>query len=364
MRLLLILFLFSAIFSLTEAARDYYEVLGVNRDATQRQIKKAYRELAPKYHPDKNPGDKEAEAKFVELSNAYEVLSDEAKRRTYDQYGEEGLKGGGGQQYSNPFDIFFNTGGWHTNSHQHGNQMKQGAGVTIPLDVTLEDIYLGKTLRVAHKKQVLCPKCRGTGAKNPNDVQKCSACGGRGVRIVTQQLGPGFVQQTQATCDKCGGKGQTIKSKCPRCAGKKVDRGEETLNVVIERGMPDGHKIVFEQQSDEAPDTQPGDVAFVLNRIEHPNFRRDGNNLHYKASITLLQSLVGFQLTIPHLDGHNVEISRNEITTPGFVLTVSGEGMPFHNFPSQAGDLFVEFSIIFPNQLTKEQKEGFKKVLR
>jgi len=360
----LVLLFSAALLSLTDAARDYYEVLGIRRDATQREIKKAYRELAPKYHPDKNPGDKEAEAKFVELSNAYEVLSDEAKRRTYDQYGEEGLKGGG-QQYTNPFDIFFNTGGWHTNTNsQHGSQMKQGASITIPLDVTLEDIYLGTTFRVAQKKQVLCPKCRGTGAKNPNDVQKCSVCGGRGIRIITQQLGPGFVQQSQTTCDKCGGKGQTVKSKCPRCAGKKVDRGEETLNVVIERGMPDGHKIVFEQQSDEAPDTQPGDVVFLLNRREHSRFRRDGDNLHYKASITLLESLLGFQLTIPHLDGHNVNIHRSEITTPGFVLTIRGEGMPLHTFPSQAGDLFVEFSIIFPKKLTHEQKEGLKKIIR
>jgi len=172
------------------AGRDYYEILGVKRDSTQKEIKKAYRDLSLKYHPDKNPG-KESDAKFVEISNAYEVLSDDDKRRKYDQFGEDGLKEGGG--FRNPFDIFsaftgfgFNDGGGSSNG------MRQEASITLPLEVTLEELYNGATLRVANKKQGLCPKCRGTGTAKPQDLKICSGCKGTGTKVKVQQLGPGF----------------------------------------------------------------------------------------------------------------------------------------------------------------------------
>jgi len=200
-----------------QAGKNYYQILGVSRDATSKEIGKAYRELSLKYHPDKNKGDPTAQEKFVEISQAYEVLSDDEKRRIYDQYGEEGLQQGGGNSFRNPFDIFANFGfggGGGGGGHSHREQRK-GPSVEIPLEVTLADLYNGRTISVAHKKQILCPKCRGSGAKNADDVQTCPVCGGSGTRVFTQQLGPGFITQTQKTCDKCGGKGKIVKSTCP-----------------------------------------------------------------------------------------------------------------------------------------------------
>jgi len=349
--------------SLVGAKKDYYDVLGAARDATPQKIKRAYRELSLKWHPGKNPGNQEAANKFMELGNAYEVLSDEEKRRIYDQYGEDGLKqgGAGGSQFRNPFDIFssFGFGG----QQQHQAEQKKGANIEIPLEVTLKDLYLGQELKVAHKKQVLCPKCRGTGAKDPNDVQVCSECKGTGTKVYTQQLGPGFMTQTQRSCDKCGGKGKIVKSTCPFCQGKKVSTDEDTFTITIERGMPDGHSIVFEQEADENPEVTPGDVIFKVKTIPHKRFERRGDDLHLKMTISLLEALVGFSKNLKHLDGHDVPVNRDEVTKPGEVIMIEGEGMPHHNFPSQTGNLYIEFSIKMPSKLTEEQKQGFRNLL-
>jgi len=360
---LLILFalFFQNLFFLVEAGKDFYSILGVKRDASQREIKKAYRDLSLKWHPDKNKGNPEAEEKFVEISNAYEVLGDEEKRRKYDQFGEEGLKENGRTHFSSPFDIFKSFGFGGTPNQQPDE--KRGPSVTIPLEVTLKDLYLGKELKVAHKKQVLCPKCRGSGAKRAEDVVICSKCKGTGVITVTQQLGPGFVTQTQRSCDKCGGKGKTIKSTCPYCNGKKVSIGEDTFTVLVERGMPDGHHIVFEQESDEDPEIVPGDVIFKISTLPDPVFKRDGHNLHMDYTISLLEALIGFKKTFKHFDGHEVVISKSDITKPGEIFVIKEEGMPHHDYPSQTGDLIIKFIIEMPQSLTEEQKEQFKKLL-
>lgn len=345
-----------------EAGRDYYEILGVPRDASTQKIKRAYRELSKKWHPDRNPGNQEASAKYIEIANAYEVLSDEQKRRTYDQYGEEGLKGNAGVQFKNPFDIFSSFGFGGGQQHQHVEQRK-GPNVEIPLEVTLKDLYLGQELKVLHKKQVLCPKCRGTGAKDPDDVHICSECKGTGTKVYTQQLGPGFITQTQRTCDKCGGKGKVIKSTCPYCSGKKTSVDEDFFTVTIERGMPDGHAIVFEQESDESPETTPGDVIFKIKTAPHKRFERRGNDLHMGMNISLLEALVGFRRNVKHLDDHEFLIMKEEVTKPGEIIKIPGEGMPLHNFSTEMGDLFVEIGIKMPTKLTEEQKEGFRKLL-
>jgi len=329
------------------------------------KLKKAYRELSLKYHPDKNKGDPKSEDKFVEVGNAYEILSDDEKRRIYDQYGEEGLKDGGRSKFTNPFDIFssFGFGGGHTHQHSHSEQRK-GPNVEIPLEVTLKDLYLGKTMTVGHKKQVLCPKCRGTGAKNQDDVMTCPECGGSGTKVYTQQLGPGFMTQTQRTCDKCGGKGKIVKSTCPVCKGTKVGMDDDTITVVIERGMPDGHQIVFEQEADENPDITPGDVIFKVNTLPHKRFTRNQHDLHMKLNITLLEALVGFVKIVKHLDGHEVRITKETVTKPGEIIMLEDEGMPHHNWQSQMGNLYVEVSIKMPTSLTEEQKQGFRNLLK
>ncbi|KAL6042976.1 DnaJ-related protein scj1 [Balamuthia mandrillaris] len=231
---------------------DYYKLLGVTRDATEAKIKSAYKKLAAKWHPDKYKGeDKEKAVKeFQKVSKAYEVLKDEQKRRIYDQYGEEGLeqqgRRGGGGGFTDPFDLFSNFG-FSTGGKRRGGgavQERQAPPLVLELEVTLEDLYLGRVLTVTHKKQTLCPSCRGTGAKDPDDVKTCPVCHGSGMVITTHQIGPGFVTQTQSICNKCGGKGKIVKSVCPVCGGTKVGVGEETITVVVERGMSDGQKIV------------------------------------------------------------------------------------------------------------------------
>eukprot|EP01112_Ceratiomyxa_fruticulosa_P001467 TRINITY_DN1160_c0_g1_i2.p1 TRINITY_DN1160_c0_g1~~TRINITY_DN1160_c0_g1_i2.p1 ORF type:complete len:370 (+),score=77.55 TRINITY_DN1160_c0_g1_i2:183-1292(+) len=348
-----------------EGAQDYYALLGLSRSASPSEIKKAYRKLSLQYHPDKNPGP-ENEKKFVELANAYEVLSDPDKRRTYDQYGEEGLKQqGGGGGFTNPFDIFASFGGFKFQQGGGANSMQQrGPDVEVDLECTLKDLYLGRTFKVAHKKQQLCTHCRGTGAKKASDVQTCPGCKGTGMKVKVHQLGPGFVQQTQSPCDECGGKGKKVTSTCHHCHGKKVEPSEEELTVIVERGMQDGQQITFEGQGDEAPDTQPGNVHFRIVTVPHKRFTRKGDDLYHQASISLLEALVGFTKKIKHLDGRMVEITRTEVTKPGFVLTIEEEGMPVHNYPSQKGKLFVEFTVRFPTSITDEQKEGFKKLLQ
>merc|ERR1712000_549606 len=209
--------------------RDFYKILGIQRDATDRQIKKAYRTLSKKWHPDKNSSP-EAKTKFADISAAYEALSDEEKRRIYDQEGEEGLsqeaQGRGGR-----------------------NQKQQFPALHIELPITLKDIYNGRTFRIMNKKTILCQKCRGTGSDNPDDVKKCTKCRGTGVVTTTRQIGPGFVQQMQSECPVCKGKGKIIKTKCTKCHGSKVEHGhEEELTVVVEQGMPDGEEIILEQE--------------------------------------------------------------------------------------------------------------------
>jgi len=183
------------------------------------------------------------------------------------------------------------------------------------------------------------------------------------MKMKVQQLGPGFVQQTQSVCDECGGKGKKVTSTCPHCGGKKVEIGEENMMVSVERGMQEGEKIVFSQEANEAPDTTPGDLIFKVVTAPHKRFVRKGDDLHYSLTISLLEALVGFSKKIKHLDGHTVDVIRTEVTRPGQVLSVEGEGMPVHTFPSQSGNLHIEITVKFPTSLTEEQKEGFQKLL-
>ncbi|EGC35243.1 hypothetical protein DICPUDRAFT_47801 [Dictyostelium purpureum] len=240
---------------------------------------------------------------------------------------------------------------------------QKGADIELDLEVTLKDLYVGKTLRVTHKKQILCTKCRGTGAKKASDVTTCGGCKGSGVKLKVQQLGPGFVQQIQSTCDECGGKGKKVTSKCPHCNGKKVETGEETYTLEVEKGMNDQSTIRLEQLGEEAPDITPGDIVFKIVTIPDPLFKRQGDNLYYEMSITLLESLVGFEKEISHLDDQKVKINRDQVTPPGHTIKIEGQGMPNHQFSSQTGDLYVVFTIIFPEKVTDDAKKGFEKLL-
>eukprot|EP00744_Colponema_vietnamica_P014468 GILI01020258.1.p1 GENE.GILI01020258.1~~GILI01020258.1.p1 ORF type:complete len:406 (+),score=80.55 GILI01020258.1:67-1218(+) len=362
---LLLLVLLAAVGVLAD--RDYYEVLGLSRDASEQDIKRAYRKLSLKYHPDKNKDSADAANKFAEIANAYEVLSDADKRRKYDQFGEEGLKeGGGGNPFHDPFDIFeqfgFNFGGGGRRGGRGGRGENKRPPVTLDLAVTLEDLYNGREFDMFISRQVLCPKCRGSGADNPNDVKVCSSCNGHGVKIVRKQLGPGFIQQFQMECEVCGGKGKVTTSKCSKCGGTKVSRSEDEILIQVERGMPDGHIITFEGVTDEVPESVPGDLLFKIVTSPHDRFFRKGNDLFAKFDITLREALIGFKRELVHLDGHIVTLSRSGVTKPGLVEKIKNEGMPHFNAPSIKGNLHIEYRIVFPDFLTPEQRDGFAKV--
>jgi len=348
---------FAVLIVVVIAADDYYQLLGLQRDASQADIKRAFRRISMKEHPDKG-GDPE---KYAKISHAYDVLSDSEKRRNYDQFGDEnGPKGGG----FDPFSDFFNGfGGFHFNSGGGNQRREQMPNVRIPLEATLEDLYNGRSFKVTQSRQHLCHHCRGTGANDPNDIKQCSACGGSGMRVRTIQRGPGFVQHVQSQCDVCGGKGKVVSSTCHICHGSKVEPGEELLTVWIEKGMMDGSVISFPQQGDERPEWNPGDVEMYIKTLPHARFSRKGDDLNVTQHISLLQALTGFEVDVQHLDKHTVHIARTEVTPPNFIMKVPGEGMPLHSTPSIHGDLYVEFIVDFPQSITKDQSDAFKKLL-
>eukprot|EP00823_Brevimastigomonas_motovehiculus_P003716 TRINITY_DN2307_c0_g1_i1.p1 TRINITY_DN2307_c0_g1~~TRINITY_DN2307_c0_g1_i1.p1 ORF type:complete len:374 (+),score=54.03 TRINITY_DN2307_c0_g1_i1:57-1178(+) len=335
--------------------RDFYGILGVDRSANDEAIQKAFHKLSRKYHPDKNPGDKKAHEKYLDITAAHDVLSNPDSRQTYDLHGEEGLnkqqQGGG----VNPFDPFGGLFGG-----QGGK--KRGPDFKTELSVSLEDLYLGGTRTIRVSRKVICPHCRGTGAKGAAS-KPCKVCGGSGVQLKTQQMGPGFNVQFQSPCEACGGTGKIIKDKCPHCQGHKTVMEEKALDAVIERGMKDGEEIVFERASEQAPDMIPGNVILVLKQQAHSRFRREGNDLHYDQTITLKEALLGFKRQIAHLDGRTIDVESDEVTPPDTVRVIEGEGMPLHDIPSESGNLRVKFSVSFPSRLTNEQKKAIRQLL-
>lgn len=336
------------------ASANFYEILGVSQDASEGEIKKQYRKLSKQYHPDKNAGNEEAQRQFQEIARAYEVLSDNEKRQIYDLEGAEGLDRHekGGNAPASPFDMFFGGG---------GNQRRKGPDAHVEMEVTLEDLYNGAERSARINRNVICPKCRGTGAKG-GDTKKCGTCGGRGVRLVQQQMAPGFVVQMQETCNDCGGKGHVHKHHCPHCSGRKVVPDEKVLTAVIEKGMKSDAEIRFERQSEQHPGISPGDVIFKLKQAPHPRFNRDGDHLHHEMHLSIKEALLGFHRTVRHLDGRDVVIDYKGVTQPFETRKITGEGMPMHDYPSQHGDLLVKYIVDLPKNLNDEQKKAIEKL--
>ena len=330
----------------------YYDVLGVTKNASQDELKKAYKKAAIKNHPDKG-GDPE---KFKELAQAYEVLSDPEKREIYDQYGEDALKdgmGGGGGAH-NPFDIFeqFFGGGGFGGGSSRGRRQKHGEDVVHTLKVSLEDLYNGTSKKLSLSRNRLCPKCRGKGSKS-GASGRCYGCQGTGMKVVTRQIGPGMIQQMQHVCPECRGSGEVIsdKDKCPQCKGNKVTQEKKVLEVNVEKGMQHGQKIVFQGEADEAPDTVTGDIVFVLQLKEHPKFKRKYDDLYVEHTLSLTESLCGFQFALTHLDGRQLLIKSNpsEVIKPGQSKAINDEGMPHYQRPFMKGRLYIQFNLEFPD---------------
>jgi len=334
---------------MTEHTR-LYEILDIHVEATEQEIKTAYRKMAIKYHPDKNPG---SEDKFKEISLAYEILSDPEKKSIYDKYGEEGLKEGGGMD-EDLFNFFgFPFGGRGGRGGPGRAQKRKGKDVGVAYPVTLEELYNGKHSQFKLEKTVLCNTCSGKGSLSPDSSStKCQACEGSGITVSLRPLGFGMVQQLQERCRTCHGEGEVIKLKdrCTECKGNKVMEQEKILDVYVEKGMKHGTKITFAGEGDQAPDILPGDVILVLQQKEHPTFKRDKDDLYLEKKISLGEALCGFKLVITHLDGRALLVSSNpgEIIRPGDVKCVEGEGMPQLKNPFTKGKLFIQFEVEFP----------------
>lgn len=323
-----------------------YETLGVEKNADEKEIKKAYRKLAVKHHPDKG-GD---EHKFKEINAAYEILSDPETRAKYDKYGLEGVAddgGPGGGSADDLFSMFFGGG-----RARRSNGPRRGEDVNHPIKVSLEDLYNGKTVKLAVNRQVL-----------DGESKMCNTCDGQGVVVELRQIALGMVQQIQRHCQECEGEGYRVKRKKER----------KVLEVLIEKGMKHNQKIVFRGMADEKPNVEPGNINFVVQEKEHEVFKRKGADLLIQKKLSLNEALCGFQWKINHLDGREIVITskpgevikaESEGGKP-FVKIVPNEGMPSHGNPFVKGNLYVVFRVVFPEdgQLDQACVDALKKVL-
>ncbi|GAB7346646.1 hypothetical protein MBLNU459_g1778t1 [Dothideomycetes sp. NU459] len=358
-------------------AEDYYKLLGIDKSASDREIKKAYRTLSKKFHPDKNPGDETVHQKFVEVAEAYEALIEPETRKIYDQYGHEGVKQhkqGGGRQQQNPFDLFsrFFGGGGH-----FGHGQRRGPNMEVRVHVPLRDFYNGAEHEISIEKQAICGKCEGSGSED-GQTERCSKCNGQGAVIQKAQLAPGIFQQMQMQCDACGGKGTTIRHKCKTCGGSRVVREVESHTVTVEKGMPRGARIQYENEADESPDYVAGDLVVhlmekepelgkgeeKLDRTDGTFFRRKGNDLYWREVLSLREAWLGdWTRNLTHLDGHMVHLSRKrgEVVQPNGVEIVPREGMPVwrHEDGPEFGSLHVEYVVLLPDQMEKGMEKDF-----
>ncbi|EGW34250.1 dnaJ class heat shock protein [Spathaspora passalidarum NRRL Y-27907] len=337
----------------------FYDALGVSPSASDSELKKAYRKSALKYHPDKNPSPEAAE-KFKEISHAYEILSDEQKREVYDNYGEEGLSGGAGGPGMNAEDIFsqFFGGGFGGAFGGGPQRPSRGKDIRHSISCTLEELYKGKTTKLALNKTVLCKNCNGLGGAE-GKVHKCTDCHGSGMKFVTRQMGP-MIQRFQTVCDKCQGTGDICnpKDRCTVCKGKKTQSERKILQVHIDPGMKDGQRVVFSGEGDQEPGITPGDVIFVVDEKPHEKFTRKGNDLFYEAEIDLLTALAGGEVAFKHISGDWIKVHSypGEVISTGEVKVVEGQGMPIYRQGGR-GNLFVKFTVKFPeNGFASEDK--------
>lgn len=350
------------------AKRDYYAVLGVEKGATQDEIKKAYRKKALQYHPDRNPGDKEAEEKFKEAAEAYEVLGDEQKRAQYDRYGSEGLRGNGGFSgaggmsmediFSQFGDIFGGFGGFGGFSGFGGggaaHSTYRGSDIRVRVPLTLEEIYSGVKKKLKIKKYVPCKACGGRGAASSGDVKKCERCHGSGQVVQTANTLFGRMQTT-GVCPDCGGTGQKITKKCSACRGEGVSYEEETIEVQIPAGVTDGMQLLMHGMGNAAVrGGENGDLRVVIEELPHALYIRQENDLLYNLRLSYSQAVLGSTVRIPTLDGE-VKFKVTAGTQPGKLYRLPGKGMPVMR-SNHRGDLIVVSDIHVPTQVNAEEK--------
>lgn len=329
-----------------------YELLEVDVTASSSEIKKAYRKLALKLHPDKNPGNHEAADRFKEVTGAYEILIDEEKRGIYDQFGLEGLSGGGGGAGAaeDLFAQFFGGGMFGGGGRRGPRGPQRSKDIVHPIRVTLADLYKGKTSKMSLKKTVTCKACEGRGGKK-GAVAPCKGCGGSGVKVMARQMGP-MIQQFQTVCTDCQGQGEIIneKDKCQVCKGKKTVQEAKVLELHIDKGMRNGQRIVFEGEGDSGPNLLPGDVVFVLEEQPNPQFERRGNDLITHVELDLVTALTGGDFEVQQLDGewYHIALPEGGVIKPGDTKLLPEKGMPVQRLHSY-GNMIVIFDIKFPD---------------
>ena len=359
------------------AKRDYYEVLGVQKSASADEIKKAYRKLAVKYHPDKNPGNKEAEEKFKEAAEAYSVLSDADKKAKYDQFGHAGVDGAGpdfsggfgnlndilndlfGGAFGGGFGGFGGFGGGFGGG-QRRERVYRGRDIRVRVKLTLEEIARGVEKEISIEKNVPCPDCGGRGARNSSDIKTCPACNGTGQvqRVVNSFLGQTV---TYSTCQQCGGEGKIISNPCHTCNGTGLVRQRETIKVKIPAGVEAGMQMTVQGEGHAAKNNGiNGDLLVVIEEQEHPDFRREGSNLLYTKVISVVDAMLGCEVEIPCLDGKQ-KIRVEPGTQSGTVTRLRGKGLPSVNSYG-TGDLYVKIAVWIPKKLTKEEKTLFESI--
>jgi molecular chaperone DnaJ len=352
--------------------RDYYEVLGVDKNADEKELKKAYRKLAMKYHPDRNKGDEKAEKKFKEASEAYDVLRDPQKRQRYDQYGHAGVNGAGGgfggssdfgnanfeDIFSHFSDIFggdiFGGGGRQQSRRKRGTG-RPGSDMKLRVALTLEEIAEGveKTLKV--KKYITCDSCSGTGAESDSDFETCPTCNGMGeVRQVSRTMFGQFVNVQP--CNNCGGEGRIIRNKCSSCSGEGRVKSNEKMKVNIPSGVANGNYITLRRQGNAGiRGGQPGDLIVLIEEKEHEHFARDGNDIYYDLMLSIPDAILGTEVEVPTLKG-KAKVKVEAGTQPGKLLRMRERGIKGLN-NSGTGDQFIKTSVYIPKDLTDEEKK-------
>ena len=354
--------------------RDYYEVLGVSKSADATEIKKAYRKLALKYHPDKNPGDKEAEEKFKEAAEAYDVLSNEEKRRRYDQFGHAGVGGagqggfGGGMSMDDIFsqfgDIFGSFGGFSGfggfGGGRSARRVNRGTNLRVKVKMNLQEIATGIEKKIKVKKYVACQHCNGTGAKDGKSYSTCSTCKGSGQVTRVQNTILGAIQTT-STCPTCEGEGKIINEKCTFCNGEGVLMSEEVISINIPAGVGEGMQLSLSGKGNAARrGGVNGDLIVLIEEEEHPELVRDGNDLLYNVFIGYPEAVLGETVEIPTIEG-KVKVKIEAGTQPGKILRLRGKGLPDVNGYGK-GDLLAKVNVWIPKNLSKDEKKLVEKM--
>ena len=351
--------------------RDYYEVLGVSKTASEDEIKKAYRQIAIKYHPDRNPGNKEAEEKFKEAAEAYNVLHDPQKRQQYDQFGFSGPMGGGGfdgfggasMNMDDIFSMFGDIFGGHGfggfGSRRGGRPQHRGSDLRLKVRLTLEEINQGVTKKFKVREDTTCTHCHGTGAEDGSSHETCPTCHGSGVITHTTQSIFGMMQ-TQGVCPTCQGEGQIIKNKCHQCQGTGVEKGEEVVEINIPAGVAEGMVVNVPGKGNAGPHGGiPGDIQVFIEEEENKTFIRDGNDLVYNLLLDFPTATLGGEVDIPTIDGKSLKVKIDSGTQPGKTMRLRNKGLPaVQGYGSGRGDLVVNISIYVPKTLSRDERKA------